>query len=64
MALRRYESGEACRRTPSYSLTGECYAVTTAAAVSRPSSLTEISRISTFRILPVTVIGNPSQNRM
>src|SRR5581483_3740619 len=37
-------------------------AVLTAAATSRPSSLTEVSRILYFWILPVTVMGKPSTN--
>src|SRR5690348_2616084 len=42
------------------SLTGDGQACLVAAASSRPSSSTDRSRISTLRILPVTVIGKSS----
>ncbi len=38
------------------------YAVSTSAAVWRPSSSIAVSRISTLRTFPVTVIGKPSTN--
>src|SRR5205823_2680870 len=57
-------SAHGCSLLKTFSVYAECpaYAVATAAAFSRPSSSTAVSRILNFWTLPVTVIGKPSTN--
>ncbi len=66
LQVRKNPSGAAigCTRRARVRLKKSYQAVSIFATSSRPSSLVEISLISTFLILPVTVIGNESVNLM